>query len=37
MKSLSKMLLIMFMFYAIPLIAYGDDAEIKELEIELSI
>ncbi len=31
MKSLSKMLLIMFMFYAIPLIAYGDDAEIKDL------
>jgi len=31
MKSLDKMLLIMFMFYAIPRIAYGDDAEIKEL------
>ena len=31
MKSLNKMLLIMFMFYAVPRIAYGADAEIDEL------
>ena len=31
MKSLNKMLLIMFMFYAIPRIAYGDDVQINEL------
>jgi hypothetical protein len=31
MKSLSKMLLIVFMFYAIPRLAYGDDAQILEL------
>jgi hypothetical protein len=31
MKSLNKMLLIMFMFYAIPRLAYGDDTEINEL------
>ena len=31
MKSLNKMLLITFMFYAIPRIAYGDDAQIDEL------
>ena len=32
MKSLNKMLLIMFMFYAIPRIAYADDAEIRDLQ-----
>ena len=31
MKSFNKMLLIMFMLYAIPRIAYGDDAQVKEL------
>ena len=31
MKSLNKMLLVMFMFYAIPRLAYGDDTEINEL------
>jgi hypothetical protein len=31
MKSLNKMLLIMFLFYSIPRIAYGDDAQINEL------
>ena len=31
MKSLNKMLLVMFMFYAIPRRAYGDDTEINEL------
>jgi len=31
MKSINKMLLIMFMFYAIPRLAYGDDAQINAL------
>ena len=31
MKSLSKMLLIVFVFYAIPRLSYGEDAQINEL------